>query len=77
MSSAVKLIRAFNDEISDLEAELTASFEAQPDAEIILGLPGLGVVLGARVLAEFGDDRTWYASFRKKTQCSPHVCAWG
>ena len=27
-----------------------------PDAEIILSQPGLGAVLGARVLAEFGDD---------------------
>jgi transposase len=62
VSSAVKLIRAFNDEISDLETELTASFEAHPDGEIIRSLPGLGVVLGARVLAEFGDDRNRYAN---------------
>jgi len=62
VSSAVKVIRALNAEISDLEAELTASFEAHPDAEIIRSLPGLGVVLGARVLAEFGDDRTRYAT---------------
>ena len=27
-----------------------------PDADIYLSLPGLGVVLGARVLGEFGDD---------------------
>ncbi|HEV1998209.1 MAG TPA: hypothetical protein VGR61_08790, partial [Candidatus Dormibacteraeota bacterium] len=50
----MKVIRALNDEISDLEMELTASFEAHPDAEIIRSRPGLGVVLGARVLAEFG-----------------------
>ena len=62
VSGAVKVNRALNDEISDLETELTASFEAHPDAEIIRSLPGLGVVLGARVLAEFGDDRTRYAT---------------
>ena len=62
VSGAVKVIRALNDEISDLEAELTASFEAHPDAEIIRSLPGLGVVLGARVLSEFGDDRNRYAN---------------
>jgi transposase len=62
VSGAVKVIRALNDEISDLEAELTASFKAHPDAEIIRSLPGLGVVLGARVLAEFGDDRARYAN---------------
>jgi transposase len=29
-----------------------------PDAETYTSQPGLGVILGARVLAEFGDDRT-------------------
>jgi len=62
VSSAANLIRAFNEEISAIESELTASFEAHPDTEIIRSLPGLGVVLGARVLAEFGDDRTRYAT---------------
>ncbi len=61
VAGAVKVIRALNEEIADLEAELTASFEAHPDAEIIRSLPGLGVVLGARVLGEFGDDQTRYA----------------
>ena len=32
------------------------SFEQHPDADIILSLPGLSDVLGARVLGEFGDD---------------------
>jgi Transposase IS116/IS110/IS902 family len=31
-------------------------FGRHPDAEIILSQPGPGPVLGARVLAEFGDD---------------------
>jgi transposase len=35
-----------------------ANFEVHPNAEIYLSLPGLGPTLGARVLAEFGDDRT-------------------
>src|SRR5438128_1523472 len=37
-----------------------SSSGSHPDAEIIVSLPGLGTVLGARVLAEFGDDRTRY-----------------
>jgi hypothetical protein len=41
---------------------VTAYFGRHPDAEIILSQPGLGVVLGARVLAEFGDARERYAS---------------
>ena len=40
--------------IKELEAELTSHFEQHPDAEIYRSLPGLGVVLGARVLGEFG-----------------------
>jgi transposase len=37
---------------------LEPSFESHPDAEILDSLPGLGLVLGARVLGEFGDDRS-------------------
>jgi hypothetical protein len=36
-------------------------FPQHPDAEIILSFPGLGIQLGARVLAEIGDDRTRFA----------------
>jgi transposase len=46
---------------SAIEAELSSRFESHPDAEILTSLPGLGRVLGARVLAEFGDDPTRFA----------------
>jgi transposase len=49
-----------------LEAELAQSFESHPDAEIIRSLPGLGAVLGARVLAEFGDEPTRFADARAR-----------
>jgi transposase len=58
VASIVRLLRQMNLELATLEAEVGASFEMHPDAEIYLSLPGLGKVLGARVLAEFGDDRT-------------------
>ena len=45
-----------------LQAEVEVHSRAHPDAEILLSQPGLGVVLGARVLAEFGDDPARYAS---------------
>jgi len=48
-------------QIGRIEAELTESFDQHPDAEIIRSLPGLGMILGARVLAEFGDDPNRYA----------------
>ena len=44
-----------------LEAELADRFEQHPDAKVIRSLPGLGMILGARVLGEFGDDPNRYA----------------
>jgi transposase len=58
VTSIVHLVRQLNQELASLEQELQTSFELHPDAEIYLSLPGLGKVLGARVMAEFGDDRT-------------------
>lgn len=58
--SAVRLIRTFNRQLDELEQELRQSFKLHPDAEIYLSLPGLGFVLGARVLGEFGDDPNRY-----------------
>ncbi|MEX1335922.1 MAG: IS110 family transposase, partial [Candidatus Limnocylindrales bacterium] len=49
------VISTLNDQIARLEGELTDAFGRHPDAEILRSLPGLGDVLGARVLAEFGD----------------------
>ena len=47
-----------------LREEVTAAFETHPDAELITSLPGLGSILGARVLAEIGDDRSRFADAR-------------
>ena len=55
------VITTLNQQIKALERQVEAHFRAHPDAEIILSQPGLGPVLGARVLAEFGDDPTRYA----------------
>jgi hypothetical protein len=43
-----------------------AYFGQHPDAEVYLSQPGLGVVLGARVLAEFGDDKDRYADAKAR-----------
>jgi hypothetical protein len=45
-----------------LEQQLTSQFSAHPDAAIVRSQPGLRVVLGARVLGEFGDDPVRYAT---------------
>jgi hypothetical protein len=44
--------------IKELEKAVDEHFGQHPDAQILRSLPGLGVVLGARVLGEFGDDST-------------------
>jgi hypothetical protein len=52
--------------LAALEAELARSFEQHPDAEIIRSQPGLGVVVGARVLGEFGDDPNRYTDAKAR-----------
>ena len=66
VSSLVGLIDGLNDQIADLQEELEGSFEQHPSAEVLRSLPGLGIVLGARVLGEFGDDPTRYADARAR-----------
>ena len=56
VSALVAVIRELGTQTSRLESELADHFDQHPDAKIIRSLPGLGMVLGARVLAEFGDD---------------------
>jgi transposase len=58
--ATVSIIAELNRQITELETSLAKHFETHPDADIYLSLPGLGVVLGARVLGEFGDDPNRY-----------------
>jgi len=66
VGSLVMVIDGLTHQIAKLETELAERFEGHPDAEIITSLPGLSSVLGARVLAEFGDDPTRYADGRAR-----------
>jgi hypothetical protein len=66
VASLVAVLETMRAQIEQLRDELAASFEGHPDAEIITSLPGLSSILGARVLAEFGDDRTRYADARAR-----------
>ena len=56
--ATVGIITELNRQITELETKLAEHFETHPDADIYLSLPGLGVILGARVLGEFRDDPT-------------------
>lgn len=60
------MITTSNEQITALEGPVEACFGQHPDAEIYLSQPGLGPILGARVLAEFGDDPTRYAGARAR-----------
>ncbi len=64
--AAVGIIGELNRQISALETELSDHFEEHPDADIIRSQPGLGDILGARVLGEFGDDPNRYADVKSR-----------
>ena len=53
-------------QIARLETDLAEHFDMHPDAKIIRSLPGLGMILGARVLAEFGDDPNRYVDAKSR-----------
>jgi len=66
VAAAVAVIGSLSEQLAVLEAALTKAFSAHRDAGIVQSQPGLGVVLGARVLAEFGDDPDRYATAKAR-----------
>ena len=70
MGSVVKALVAVAEELTTqirgIEAELADHFDEHPAAKVVRSLPGLGTVLGARVLAEFGDDPKRYADAKSR-----------
>jgi hypothetical protein len=60
--SLIAVIIVLNEQVKTLQGQVEADFGRHPDAEIYLSQPGLGPILGARVLGEFGDDPDRYAS---------------
>jgi Transposase/Transposase IS116/IS110/IS902 family len=64
VASQVRLLTALIGDITALQEVVAEGFGQHPDAEIYTSLPGLGVILGARVLAEFGDDPFRFADAR-------------
>ncbi|WP_284747748.1 IS110 family transposase [Amycolatopsis sp. RTGN1] len=64
--AAAAVLTVLHEQIKALQGQVDAHFGRHPDAEIILSQPGLGPVLGARVLAEFGDDPDRYADAKRR-----------
>jgi hypothetical protein len=56
VAAIVGVLTGLSAQIDSLHATLGRQFAQHPDAEILGSLPGLGIVLGARVLGQFGDD---------------------
>jgi hypothetical protein len=62
----VALLSAINQQIHAMEEQVEAHFSQHPAAEIYRSQPGLGPILAARVLAEFGDDPHRYTDGRAR-----------
>jgi hypothetical protein len=65
-ASQIRLIVGLNAQIPTLEEVVAQGFGRHPDAELYLSQPGLGTVLGARVLGEFGDDPHRYQDHKAR-----------
>jgi transposase len=64
--STAAVLTVLNEQIRILEGQVEAHFGVHPAAEIILSQPGLGPILGARVLAEFGDAPHRYTDAKSR-----------
>jgi len=62
----VAVLGTLSEQVKILQGEVEAHFGKHPDAEIVLSQPGLGPILGARVLAEFGDEHKRYSSAKAR-----------
>jgi transposase len=65
-AASAAVIAEMTRQIDVLEQQLAADFEQHPDAEVIRSLPGLGIILSARVLGEFGDVPDRYATAKSR-----------
>ena len=67
------MIATMNAQVAELAQELHVHFEQHPDAEVVRSLPGLGTILSARVLGEFGDEPNRYATAKcRKNYAGTH-----
>ena len=62
----IAVITVLNEQVKALQGQVEAHFGQHPDAEIYRSQPGIGAVLGARVLGEFGGDPHRYADAKSR-----------
>ncbi|WNV91803.1 IS110 family transposase [Umezawaea sp. Da 62-37] len=66
VQALIAVLTTLTTQIATLQGQVEAHFGVYPAAEIVLSQPGLGPILGARVLAEFGDDPIRYATAKAR-----------
>jgi transposase len=66
VTAQLQLVATLNEQVDALGLVVEQHFGRHPDADIYASLPGLGVILGARVLGEFGDAPDRYADARAR-----------
>jgi Transposase/Transposase IS116/IS110/IS902 family len=66
VAASVAVIATMAAQIDALARELEAGFDQHPDVEVVRSQPGLGTILGARVLGEFGDEPNRYATAKSR-----------
>jgi transposase len=64
--ASIAMLTAAGEQISVLQGQVEKHFGQHPAAEIVRSQPGLGPILGARVLAEFGDDCARYLTAKAR-----------
>ena len=69
-SALIAVLTTMTEQTEVLAGQVEQGFGQHPDVEIYLSQPGLGMILGARVLAEFGDDPDRYADARSRRNYS-------
>jgi hypothetical protein len=66
VTSQLRIVATLNDQIGELGRVVGDHFGRHRDGEIYTSQPGLGVVLAARVLGEFGDDPDRFADAKAR-----------
>ena len=69
-SALVAVLTTMVTQTEVLAGQVEQGFGQHPDVEIYRSQPGLGMILGARVLAEFGDDPDRYADAKSRKNYS-------
>ena len=62
----VAILTVLNEQVATMQEQIEVNFSKHPDADVYRSQPGLGAVLGARVLGEFGDAKKRYADAKAR-----------